>query len=114
MIRRSRSDMVEELKRFACKIEARGRKEKKRIVDEKTLFVCESCGQFLSLPFERDRGERSSSWGRERKKNDFNFFSTATAELHTGGSSNGTRHGERSFEESVSRLNRYRTFSREI
>lgn len=52
--------------------------------------------------------------GRERKKNDFNFFSTATAELHTGGSSNGTRHGERSFEESVSRLNRYRTFSREI
>lgn len=66
MIRRSRSDIVEELKRFACKIEARGRKEKKRIVDEKTLFVCESCGQFLSLPFERDRGERSSSWGRER------------------------------------------------
>lgn len=75
MIRRSRSDMVEELKRFACKIEARGRKEKKRIVDEKTLFVCESCGQFLSLPFERDRGERSSSWGRERvEKERFQFL----------------------------------------
>lgn len=39
LIRRSWS----ELKRFACKIETR--KEKKRgIVDEKTVFVRESCG----------------------------------------------------------------------
>lgn len=69
---------------------------------------------FRSLSNEIEAKDPPRGGGRGWKKNDFNFFSTATAELHTGGSSNGTRHGERSFEESVSRLNRYRTFFREI
>lgn len=46
-------------------------------------------------------GERSSYWEEGgRKKNDFNFFEARRPNYTQVVYSNGTRHGERSFEES--------------
>lgn len=66
-----RSSGVEELKRFACKIERRGGKGKKGIADEKTLFVSKVAGNFFQLPFEREKDPPRG--GEGRRKDDFNF-----------------------------------------
>lgn len=104
-----RSSGVEELKRFACKIERRGGKGKKGIADEKTLFVSKVAGNFFQLPFER---EKDPPRGGERGERTISISSTA--ELHTGGSSDGTRHGERSFEDRIPIKSISNTLSREI